>query len=173
MLCRVVRFNATAAVLSINIMPHHAAALRAERPLDDDAERDIQTWTSPLEPARLLLMRRVPPPFPHDAELWRSRVPGAIIPDLDDVIAKEGPFPPSPKHPVLPLHIRPALPAGVAIVERAGPEMLKMLQAHTFGHSRNRFMEATDHLIHPASGLPSPRRMQSIRDWPGPKSQIR
>lgn len=141
---------------------YHAAALRGETLLGGDAERDIQTWTSPLELARLLLMRRVPWPFPRDTELWRYRVLGVVIPDLDDVIAREGSFPPSPKHPILPLDIRPALLAGVAIVERAGPEMLQMLQAHTFGHNRNRFIEETDHLINPAFGLPGPRQMQLI-----------
>lgn len=141
---------------------YHAAALRGEKLLDNDAERDVQTWTSPLELARLLLMRRVPWPFPRDAELWRYRVLGVVIPDLDDVIAREGSFPPSPKHPIVPLHIRPALLAGVAIIERAGPEMLQMLQAHTFGHNRNRFVEETDHLINPAFGLPGPRQMQLI-----------
>ncbi|MFG5379803.1 TniQ family protein [Yoonia sp. R2-816] len=138
---------------------YHAAALRGEMLLHDDAERDIQTWTSPLELAGLLLMRRVPWPFPRDAELWRYRVLGVVIPDLDDVIARDGSFPPSPKHPIVPLHSRPALLAGVAIVERAGPEML---QAHTFGHNRNRFIEKTDHLINPAFGLPGPRQMQLI-----------
>ena len=141
---------------------YHAAALRGEKLLNDDAERGIQTWTSPLELARLLLMRRVPWPFKCNAELWRYRVLGVVIPDLDDVIARERSFPPSPKHPIVPLHIRPALLAGVAIVERAGPEMLKMLQAHTFGHNRNRFVEETDHLIHPAFELPGPRQMQLI-----------
>lgn len=141
---------------------YHSAALRGEKLLDDDAERDIQTWTSPLELARLLLMRRVPRPFPRDAELRRYRVLGVVIPDLDDVIAREESFPPSPKHPIVPLHIRPALLAGVAIVERAGPEMLQMLQAHTFGHNRNRFIEETDHLINPAFGLQGPRQMQLI-----------
>ena len=141
---------------------YQAAALRGETLLEDDAERDIQTWTSPLELARLLLMRRVPWPFPRDAELWRYRVLGTVIPDLDDVIAREGSFPPSPKHPILPLHIRPALLAGVAIAERAGPEMLKMLQGHTFGDNRNRFIETTDHLINPAFGSPFARQMQLI-----------
>lgn len=107
-------------------------------------------------------MRRVPWSFPHNAELWRYRVLGAVIPDLDDVIDREGSFPPSPKNPILPLHIRRALLAGVAIVEHAGPEMLNMLQGHTFGHNRNRFIEATDHLIYPAFGPPSPRQMQLI-----------
>ncbi|MEM9477728.1 MAG: hypothetical protein AAGA71_20760 [Pseudomonadota bacterium] len=137
-------------------------ALRGEKLLQDDAECGIQTWTSPLELARLLLMRRVPWPFPCDAELWHYRVLGVVVPDLDDVIAREGSFPPSPKHPIVPLHIRTAVLAGVAIVERAGPEMLQMLQAHTFGHNRNRFVEETDHLINPAFGLPGPRQMQLI-----------
>lgn len=141
---------------------YHDAALRGEKLLDDDAERGIQTWTCPLKIARLLLMRRVPWPFPCDAELWRYRVLGVVIPDLDDVLARERSFPPSPKHPIVPLHIRPALLAGVAIVERAGPEMMQMLQAHTFGHNRNRFIEETDHLINPAFGLPGPRQMQLI-----------
>ena len=141
---------------------YHDAALRGEKLLQDDAERDIQTWTSPLELARLLLLRRVPRPFPRDAELWRYRVLGVVIPDLDDVIARERSFPPSHKHPIVPLHIRPALLAGVAIVERAGPEILQLLQAHTFGHNRNRFIEETDHLITPAFGLPGPRLLQLI-----------
>lgn len=139
---------------------YHAAALREEMLPDDDAERDIQTWTSPLELARLLLMRRVPWPFPRDAEVWRYRFLGVVIPDLDNVIAGEGSFPASPKHPIVPLHIRPALLAGVAIVERAGPEVLQMLKAHTFGHNRNRLIEETNHLINPAFGLPGPRQMQ-------------
>lgn len=141
---------------------YHSTALRGEKLLDDDAERDIQTWTSPLELARLLLMRRVPWKFPPDIQLWRYRVLGVVIPDLDDVLARERSFRPSPKHPIVPLHIRPALLAGVAVVEHAGPEMLQMLQAHTFGHKRNRFIEETDHLINPAFGLPGPRQMQLI-----------
>lgn len=141
---------------------YHAGALRGEKLLNDDAERGIQTWTSPSELARLLLMRWVPRPFKCNAELWRYRVLGVVIPDLDDVIARERSFPPSPKHPIVQLYIRPALLAAVAIVERAGSEMLKMLQAHTFGHNRNRFVEETDHLIHPAFGLPGPRQMQVI-----------
>ncbi|WP_234835882.1 hypothetical protein [Sinorhizobium meliloti] len=49
---------------------------------------------------------------------------GAIIPDLDDVVATERRSLPTPANPILPLHLQPALLAGVAIVERAGPEML-------------------------------------------------
>ena len=113
--------------------PYRAAALRGEELLDDDAEHRAGTWTSSPELARLLLMRRIPWPPPQDADLWRYRVLGAIIPDFDDIIAKETSFPPSPERPILALHIRPALLAGVSIVERYGPEMLRMLRGHTFG----------------------------------------
>jgi hypothetical protein len=56
----------------------------------------------------------------------RFRVLGAIIPDLDDVVAEQQETLPTPAKPILPLHLRPALLAGVAIFERAGPEMLRM-----------------------------------------------
>jgi hypothetical protein len=68
---------------------YRAAALRGERLLDDEAERHTRTWTSPADIARLLLMRRVPTPVPREHDLWRFRVLGAVIPDLDHVVAAE------------------------------------------------------------------------------------
>ncbi len=53
---------------------YRRAALRGEMLLDDEAERGIQTWTSPAEIAQLLLMRRIPRPIPSPHELWRFRV---------------------------------------------------------------------------------------------------
>ncbi|BCH19688.1 hypothetical protein MesoLjLa_65390 (plasmid) [Mesorhizobium sp. L-2-11] len=104
-------------------LQYRGAALRGEKLLDDEAERGIQTWTSPAEIARLLLMRRGIWPLPREHELWRYRVLGATIPDLDHVVAAEQENLPTPAKPILPLHLRPALLAGVAIVERAGPEI--------------------------------------------------
>ncbi|MGX9182095.1 hypothetical protein [Mesorhizobium sp. BHbdii] len=118
------------------------AALRGEKLLDDQAERGIRTWTSPVEIARLLLMRRVIWPLPREHELWRYRVLGAIIPDLDHVVAAEQENLPTPAKPILPLHLRPALLAGVAIVECAGPEMLRMLRGHMMGDNKVRFTDA-------------------------------
>jgi len=69
----------------------------------------------------------------------RHPLVGAILPELDDVVAEKQIILPSPASPVLPLHLRPALLAGVAIVERAGPAMLEMLHAHTLGENRTRF----------------------------------
>ncbi|APH74920.1 hypothetical protein BSQ44_25900 (plasmid) [Aquibium oceanicum] len=124
-----------------------AAALHGERLLDDEAERDIRTWASPSEIARLLLMRRMTWPPPREENLWRFRVLGAIVPDLDHVIAEQQENLPTPAKPILPLQLRPALLAGVAIVERAGPEMLRMLRGHMMGDNRVRFTDAAENII--------------------------
>ena len=77
-----------------------------------------------------------------------------------NLLTKETACPYSPKHPILPLHIRPALLAGVAIVDRAGPAMLKMLKGHMMGDNKNRFVEATDHLITPVFDWGPPLQYQ-------------
>lgn len=135
------------------------AAIRGEQLLDDEAERGIATWTSPAEIARLLLMRRIPRPIPREHDLWRFRVLGAIIPDLDRVVAAEQENLPTPARPILRLHMRPALLAGIAIVERAGPEMLRMLRRHMMGDNRFRFTETTERIIAQAQ-------------WPKPSLQL-
>ncbi|PJR12737.1 TniQ family protein [Sinorhizobium meliloti] len=133
---------------------YHGAALIGERLLDDEAERGVRTWTSPAEIARLLLMRRVPRPIPRGYEPWRFRVLGAIIPDLDDAIERRSL--PTPAHPILPLPLRPALLAGVAMVERSGPEMLKMLRRHMMGQNQVRFSSAIDEIAtHPCRSMAS------------------
>ncbi|MDX8355642.1 TniQ family protein [Cognatiyoonia sp. IB215182] len=142
------------------LSPYRAAARRGETLLNNHAERRVETWLSPLEIARLLLMRRIPWPPPRDGDLWRYRLLGAIVPDLDAILAKQTSFPYSPKHPILPLHIRPALLAGVAIIDRAGPPMLKMLEGHMMGDNKNRFVMATDHLVTPAIEWGPPQQFQ-------------
>jgi hypothetical protein len=96
---------------------------------------------------RLLLMRRVPKPPPDEADFWRFRVLGAIIPEFDDLVAAKPANLPTSGTPILPLHLRPALLAGVAIVDRAGPGMLPMLQSHTMGGNRARFGEVAERSI--------------------------
>lgn len=54
--------------------------------------------------------------------------------------------------------IRPTLLAGGAIIDRAGPPMLKMLQGHMMGDKRNRFVTATDHLAIRRSSGDHPNR---------------
>jgi DNA-directed RNA polymerase subunit RPC12/RpoP len=144
------------------LAPYRTAARRGETLLQNHAERGMETWLAPLEIARLLLMRRIPWPPPRDGDLWRYRLLGAIVPDFDAILAKETAFPYSPKHPILPLYIRPALLAGVAIINHAGPPMLKMLQAHVLGENRKRFVMATDHLVAPALEWGPPQQFQLI-----------
>ena len=47
----------------------------------------------------------------------------------------------------MPLHLRPALLAGVAIVQRAGPEMLNMLHGRMMGENKVRFGEAIEEIV--------------------------
>ena len=103
--------------------------------LDNEAEHGIQNWVSPSEIARLLLMRRVPKLLPG-YEPSGYRVLGVIIPDLDEVMQTEVSKLPSPASPILPMCLRPALLAGVAIVQHAGPEMLRMLSGHMMGENK-------------------------------------
>ncbi|OCP18763.1 hypothetical protein BC361_29840 [Ensifer sp. LC54] len=107
----------------------------------------MQNWLSPSEIARLLLMRRVPTSFPDRCEPSSYRVLGVIIPDLDEALKLETRGLPTPASPILPLHLRPALLAGVAIVQRAGPEMLSMLHGHMMGENKARFGNAIEEMV--------------------------
>ena len=126
---------------------YRVAALRGEKLLDDEAERGIRTWTSPIEIARLLLMRRIVFPVPSEQQLYLFRVIGVIIPDLDRVLVASRTDLPTPARPIMPLQLRAALLAGVAMVECAGPEMLRMLRRHMVGDNMTRFSDATEKLI--------------------------
>jgi len=81
---------------------YRQAALRGERVLDAEAERGKWTWASPVDIARLLLMRRVPRPAPDEGEFWRFRVLGAIIPEFDDLVAVNSASLPTTGTPILP-----------------------------------------------------------------------
>lgn len=136
-------------------------ALLGEKLLDAEAERGVRTWASATDIACLLLMRRVPRPVPVAEELWRFRVLGAIIPELDDIVTARQKDLPTPASPILPLHLRPALLAGVAIVERAGPEILQMLRNHTVGENRTRFSNFADRMAQTSRPRP-PAQLQLI-----------
>jgi hypothetical protein len=49
--------------------------------------------------------------------------------------------------PIAPLHLRPAMLAGVVIVEHAGPWMLRMLHSLRMGDNRTRFGEFAERSI--------------------------
>lgn len=121
---------------------HHYinAAIQGERLLDKEASRGKRSWASPAGLARLLLMRRRPYPVNlPESELWRFRVLGKIIPGLEDILTEICTDFPTPQNLVLPLHLRPALLAGVAIVHSAGAEMLFMLRQSTFAANQTHF----------------------------------
>ncbi len=128
-------------------LKYRQAALHGERLLEAEAERGKWTWASPVDIARLLLMRRVPKPPPDEGEFWRFRVLGAIIPEFDDLVAAKPASLPTSGTPILPLYLRPALLAGIAIVYRAGPGLLAMLRGHTMGDNRARFVELAERTI--------------------------
>lgn len=107
-------------------------------------------------------MRRITWPPPREKDLWRFRVLGAIIPDLDHIIAEYQEHLPTPAKPILPLHLRPALLAGIAIVERAGPEMLRMLRGHMMGDNRVKFTDAAENIIARARRSRASSQMQLI-----------
>ena len=132
-----------------------------EEMLNNEAEHGIQNWVSPSEIARLLLMRRVPKLLPG-YEPSRYRVLGVIIPDLDEVMQSEVSKLPSPASPILPMHLRPALLAGVAIVQHAGPEMLRMLSGHMMGENKARFDSAIEELLDCAHQSHGPSQLHLI-----------
>lgn len=116
-----------------------SVALRGEELLDAEAEGGVQPWASPVDIARLLLMRRNPKTLKPEKRIGSPRILGIIVPEFEAVVAKSRISLPSGASPILPLSLRPALLAGIAIVERAGPAMLEMLHAHTLGENRTRF----------------------------------
>ncbi|MEX2697666.1 hypothetical protein [Rhizobium mongolense] len=87
---------------------------------------------------------------------------GAIIPDLDGVVATERRNLPTPAIPILSLHLRPALLAGVAVVERAGPEMLEMLRGQMMGVNKVPFSSATDEIMNHTRRSVASSQLQSI-----------
>lgn len=113
--------------------------------LNSEAEHGIQNWVSPSEIARLLLMWRVPKSL-LGYEPSGYRVLGVIIPDLDEVMQMEVSKLPSPASPILPIYTRPALLAGVAIVQHAGAEMFRMMSGHMMGENKARFDSAIEEM---------------------------
>ncbi|MCO6188488.1 hypothetical protein [Rhizobium sp. L1K21] len=75
--------------------------------------------------------------------LLDEEVLGRIIPGNEDTLAEICVDFPTPQNPVLPLHLHPALLAGVAIVHIAGAEMLFMLRQSTFATNQTHFDHKT------------------------------
>ena len=107
--------------------------LEGERLLDDFAERGIRTWASPIDLLRLLLIRRDPKPIDPERWIETPKVLDLVIPGFDHLVAETGTIIPPADRPILPLSLRPALLAGIAIVERSGPKIIAELHGRTIG----------------------------------------
>ena len=129
-------------------------ALNGQRLIDDEAERGVRSWGSPMELARLLLMRR-DPRTGHSATNNDLRLLGLVVPEIDALVADRRIKLPSPASPILPLWLRPALLAAVSLVERQGPAMLAWLQSKTIGQNRTRFSELAAAML----AIPTPLRV--------------
>jgi hypothetical protein len=108
-------------------------ALGGERLLDDYAERGIQTWASPIDLLRLLLIRRDPKPIDPKHWIEMLKVLDLVVPGIDRHTAANGATTPPANKPVLPLSLRPTLLAGVATVARSGPKIIAELHGRTIG----------------------------------------
>ena len=98
--------------------------LEGERLLNKFAERGIQTWASPIDLLRLLLIRRDPKPIDPERWIETPKVLDLVIPGFDRLVAETGTIIPPADRPILPLSLRPALLAGIAIVERSGHKII-------------------------------------------------
>jgi hypothetical protein len=116
-----------------------ADALRGERLLDDAANRNARTWISPFDLVRLLFTRRDPRPIDPEKWIEKPKVLDALVPGFDRFVAEQGIELPTASKVSLPLALRPALLAGVALAERAGPEIIANLQARTIGAHHSSF----------------------------------
>ncbi len=108
-------------------------AVHGERLLDDFAERGVKTWASPIDLLRLLLIRRDPKPIDSDHWVETQKVLHLVVPRFDRLAAATGTKVPGADRPVWPLALRRALVAGVAILERSGPALLRELHRRTIG----------------------------------------
>jgi hypothetical protein len=114
-------------------------ALRGERLVDDAAERGIRTWAQPIDIVRHLLVRRDPKPIEPERWIAKPRLLDVVIPGLDRFLAEQGTAIPTATKLIMQMSLRPALLAGVAIVERSGPSIVADLHSRTIGAYRSQF----------------------------------
>lgn len=108
-------------------------ALHGERLIDQALRGSAAGWASPIDIARLLLVRRCPKPFRHGPSIDHSTILGAVVQGFDECMAQQG-FPrPTIARPILPIGLRIALLAGVSIVYQEGPKLVSELQRQTLG----------------------------------------
>lgn len=139
-----------------------SSALHGKKLIEDVSDKRLRSWASPIDIARLLLMRRIPKTLSSDICLERFRVLGAIIPEFDDIVSDRRISVPSAGTPILSLRLRPALLAGISIVNRHGPKILEMLHGHTVGENRTRFGKLVAEILAQNHLSPGSEQLQLI-----------
>jgi hypothetical protein len=102
-------------------------AAYGERLLDDFAERSANTWASPIDLLKILLIRRNTKPIDPEHCIETHKVVDLVVPGFDRLVAAMGTKVPGAARPFWPLALRRALVAGVAILERSGSALLREL----------------------------------------------
>ncbi|QKC86883.1 TniQ family protein [Mesorhizobium sp. NZP2077] len=114
-------------------------ALDGERLIGQSLREASAGRISPIDIARLLLIRRCPKPFRHDALIDHSTILGAVVQGFDELVAEQGLPRPTIARPILPIALRIALLAGISIVHREGPALVSELKRQTLGAHYTRF----------------------------------
>lgn len=114
-------------------------AIHGERLIDEFLRGAYVDWVSPIDIARLLLIRRRPKPFRHQASIRHSTILGAVVPGFDELVAEQRLPRPTIARPILPFGLRMALLAGISIVHQAGPTLVSELKRQTLGPHYTRF----------------------------------
>ena len=122
-------------------------ALDAEKWIQAEAMNESLPWTHLADLARLLMMRRDPRNLRPEEIIGPPRVLGIVVPEFDTSVLHGGKPLPSAARPILSLHFRPALLAGITIVESQGAAMLDMLSQRTIGGNRARFSKLVAQIL--------------------------
>lgn len=115
------------------------SASRGEQLLHREAHDGSRHWISPAVVARLLLVARFVRWGPDKGDYRRVRLLGLVILEFDRIAMEEPTNIANSSKPILSLHLRPFLLAGVAVVLESGPEMLDLVRSHAIGVRRELF----------------------------------
>jgi len=114
-------------------------ALNGERLIGQVLNGATAGWASPIDIARLLLIRRCSKPFRDDLLIDHSTILGAVVQGFDEHVAEQRLPRPTIAGPILPIGLRIALLAGISIVYQEGPTLIPKLKSQTLGAHNTRF----------------------------------
>ncbi|TIP72023.1 MAG: hypothetical protein E5X53_26910 [Mesorhizobium sp.] len=115
-------------------------AVHGEELIDQSLRGASVGGVSPIDIARLLLIRRCPKRSRHQASIRQSTILGAVVQGFDELVAEQGLPRPTIARPILPIGLRMALLAGISIVYEAGPTLVSELKRQTLGRHYTRFV---------------------------------